>query len=48
MGPEKQDKINCDRLHVHNWLKMYTYVVFAYEYTDRMRFMKFLLLIEGG
>jgi hypothetical protein len=40
------EKINYDRLHVRNWLRVYTYVVFAHEYTDRTKFIKFLL-IEG-
>jgi|SRR5918994_4388427 putative transposase len=38
-------KINCNRLHVHNWLKMY--IFYLHMNMDRMRFMKFLL-IEGG
>ena len=38
-------KINCNRLHVHYWLKMYIY--YLHMNMDRMRFMKFQL-IEGG
>ena len=38
-------KINCNRLHVHYWLKMY--IFYLHMNMDRMRFMKFLL-IEGG
>jgi hypothetical protein len=38
-------KWNCDRMHVHNWLKMY--ILYLQMRTDRARFMKFML-IEGG
>jgi hypothetical protein len=38
-------KVNCNRVHVHNWLKMY--IFYLNMNMDRMRFMKFLL-IKGG
>jgi putative transposase len=38
-------KMDCNRQHVYNWLKMY--VLYLHLGMNRMRFMKFIL-VDGG